>query len=222
MTETVIEKQIIEFLSSLSISPAFHQWAMNELKKEHEREKNDRTCILYNQQTEYNRVCQKLDSLFEMRLNKEIEPEDYIKRKKEYESEQRRLKTSLDSIDARIANWFENAERLMTFAERAVEEFKNGDLKKQKTILSALGHTHIVKDGVVRLQTEKPLHVWQEVVLQIIDEDKLLEPANDVASKGYSKKIWVLDTKLWRWRELNPRPNQGAIVSLQCVVHSLV
>ncbi len=207
MTETVIEKQIIEFLSSLRISPAFHQWAMNELKKEHEREKNDRTCILYNQQTEYNRVCQKLDSLFEMRLNKEIEPEDYIKRKKEYESEQRRLKTSLDSIDARIANWFENAERLMTFAERAVDEFENGDLKKQKTILSALGHTHIVKDGVVRLQTEKPLHVWQEVVLQIIDEDKLLEPANDVASKGYSKKIWVLDTKLWRWGELNPRPN---------------
>jgi site-specific DNA recombinase len=198
MTETVIEEQVLEFLSSLRISPAFHQWAMDELKKEHEREKSDRTCILHNQQTEYKRVCQKLDSLFEMRLNKELESDDYIERKKEYESEQRRLKTSLDSIDARIANWFNNAERLMTFAERAVEEFKNGDLKKQKTILSALGHTHIVKDGVIRLQTEKPLHVWQEVVLQIIDEDKMLEPANDVASKGYSKKIWVLDTKLWK------------------------
>lgn len=27
---------------------------------------------------------------------------------------------------------------------------------------------------------------------------------------------------LWRWGELNPRPNQGAIVSLQCVVNPLV
>jgi site-specific DNA recombinase len=205
MTETVLEKQIIEFLSALRISPAFHQWAMDELKKEHEREKSDRTCILHNQQTEYKSVCQRLDSLFQMRLNQEIEADIYMKNKTELESEQRRLKSSLDSIDARIANWFNNAERLMTFAERAVEEFKNGDMKKQKTILSALGHTHIVKDGMIRLQTEKPLHVWQEVVLQIIDEDKMLEPANDVASKGYSKKIWVLDTKLWRWGELNPR-----------------
>lgn len=202
MTETVIEKQIIEFLSSLRISPAFHQWAMDELKKEHEREKNDRTCILHNQQAEYKSVCQRLDSLFQMRLNQEIDADIYMKNKTELESEQRRLKASLDSIDERIANWFDNANRLMTFAERAVEEFKNGDLKKQKTILSALGHTHIVKDGVVRLQTEKPLHVWQEVVLQIIDEDKLLEPANGVAGKGYSKKIWVLDTKLWTYTQL--------------------
>lgn len=79
-----------------------------------------------------------------------------------------------------------------------VDEFKTGDMKKQKTILSALGHTHIMMDGVLRLQTEKPLHVWQEVVLQIDDEDKLLEPPNDIAIKGYSKKIWVLDTKLWK------------------------
>jgi len=206
-TEKEIEKQIIEFLSSLRISPTFHQWAMDELKKEHEREKSDRTCILHNQQTEYKSVCQRLDSLFQMRLNQEIDADIYMKNKTELESEQRRLKSSLDSIDARIANWFQNAERLMTFSERAVEEFKNGDLKKQKLILSALGHTHIVKDGVLRLQTEKPLHVWQEVVLQIINEDKMLEPANDVASKGYSKKIWVLDTKLWRWGDLNSRPN---------------
>lgn len=179
----------------------------NKLKKENEREKTDRTSILNNQQSEYTRVCQRLDSLFQMRLNLEIEPDLYIAKKQELELEQRRLKFSLDSIDQRIANWFQNADRLMTFAERAVEEFRNGDMKKQRTILSTLGHTHIMKDGVLRLKTEKPLHVWQEVVLQIDDEDKLLEPINDIAIKGYSKKIWVLDTKLWRWGELNSRPN---------------
>ena len=180
---------------------------MDELKKEHHREKSDRTSILHNQQVEYKRVCQKLDSLFQMRLNQEVEPDVYMEKKQELESEQRRLKASLDSIDERVANWFNNAERLMRFAERAVEEFKNGDMKKQKTILSALSHTHIVKDGILRLEIEKPLQVWQEVVLQLSDEDKLLEPANSIGNKGYFNKVWVLDTKLWRWRELNPRPN---------------
>ncbi len=222
ITETVIEEQLLTFLKSLRISSAFHQWAMDELKKEHEREKNDRTSILYNQQTEYTRVCQKLDSLFQMRLNQEIESDLYMVKKQELESEQRRLKASLDSIDERIANWFENANRLMTFAERVVEEFKNGDLKKQKTILAALGHTHFVKDGVLRLQTEKPLHVWQEVVLQINEDNRMYEPPIGVGNKGHSKKIWVLDTMLWRWRELNPRPNQVLQVSLQCVGHSLI
>jgi site-specific DNA recombinase len=207
ITETVLEKQLLEFLTALRIPASFHQWAMEELKKEHQREKSDRTSILHNQQTEYTRVCQKLDSLFQMRLNQEVESDVYMEKKKELETEQRRLKSSLDSIDQRVANWFNNAERLMTFAERAVEEFKNGDMKKQKTILSALSHTHTVKDGVLRLEIEKPLQVWQEVVFQLYREDKLLEPANDIENKGYFTKVWILDTKLWRWRELNPRPN---------------
>ena len=196
--EKALEQQILTFLSSIRISPAFHEWAMNQLKNEHEREKSDRTSILNSQQSEYTRICQRLDSLFQMRLNQEIESDLYVEKKQELELEQRRLKSTLDSIDQRIANWFQNADRLMTFAERAVDEFKTGDIKKQKTILSALGHTHIMMDGVLRLQTEKPLHVWQEVVLQILNEDKLLEPPNDIAIKGYVKKIWVLDTKLWR------------------------
>ncbi len=47
----------------------------------------------------------------------------------------------------------------------------------------------------------------QEVVSHIDDENKLLEPSKDIAIKGYYKKIWVLDTKLWRWGESNSRPN---------------
>ena len=81
-------------------------------------------------------------------------------------------------------------------------------MKKQKTILSALSHTHIVKDGVLQLEIEKTLQVWQEVVLQIDDDDKLLEPPDDITNKGYSKKNWVLDTKLWRCGELNSSPNR--------------
>jgi DNA invertase Pin-like site-specific DNA recombinase len=206
-TEKEIEKQIIEFLSSLSISAEFHQWALAELKKEHERERGDRTCIVNNQQAEYKSVTQRLESLFQMRLNQEIDAEMYTVKKSELEVEQRRLKASLDSIDARMANWYENAERLMTFAQRAVEEFEKGDLKKKKVILAALGHVHIARDRAIHLQTEKPLQVLQEVVLYLNKDGKLLEPAECVGNKGYSKKFWVLDTKLWRWGELNPRPS---------------
>ncbi len=220
--EKALEQQILAFLSSIRISPAFHEWAMSELKKEHEREEFDRTSIVRNQQAEYTRISQRLESLFQMRLEQVIDSEKYMQEKHKYEQEQQRLQSSLDSIDQRIANWFQNADRLMTFAERAVDEFKTGDMKKQKTILSALGHTHIMKDGVLRLQTEKPLHVWQEVVLQILNEDKLLEPPNDIAIKGYSKKIWVLDTKWWRWGELNPRPRHGVTVRLRCVDFLLI
>lgn len=202
LNEKVIEEQILGFLSSLRISPSFHEWAMAELRKEHEREQNDRTSILYNQQTEYRRITQQLDSLFQMRLNQEIESDLYMVKKQELEGEQRRLKASLDSIDERIANWLGNADRLMTFSERAVEEFQNGDLKKQKTILAALGHTHIVKDGILHLQTEKPLHVWQEVVFQMNEENRMLEPTECIADKDYSKKIWVLSSKMWRCAQI--------------------
>ena len=66
--------------------------------------------------------------------------------------------------------------------------------------MTALGTEHILKDGSIHIQTEKPLLVLQEVVSvnnQLIDP---LEPPKSVGDNGRIKQIYAKSSSMWRWR----------------------
>src|SRR3989338_5939408 len=63
----VLEKQIDDFLSKIQIPPEFHEWAVEELKKLHEKEKGDRNSLIVKHEQEYKDCVFKLDQLMELR-----------------------------------------------------------------------------------------------------------------------------------------------------------
>ena len=201
-----LEVQILEFLSSIQISPAFHDWAIGELKNEYDRERNDKTTILYAQHREHAKIKETLERLFEMRLEGDIDSDRFKEEKSRLETEERRLGGQLETINVRVQTWIYDAERLLTFAERAVEEFTNGSMDKKRGILAALGDQHIVRDRLLTIKTEKPLLVVQEMVSETDGGINPLEPPNSVATQGSKGKNSTNSLMLWRWGESNPRP----------------
>lgn len=206
--QDVLEEQVIEYLSSIQISPAFHDWAIGELRKEYERERDDKTTVLYSQHREYEKVKNMLDQLLEMRLANDISSEVFQDKKAGLETEKKRLEGQLEAIDARVKKWIYDAERLLTFSERAIEEFRDGSLEKKRGILAALGTEHTLRDRKLVIKTESPLQVMQEVVSEIDKIGKPLEPANILRIYGPNGKILPWCLPLWRWRESNPRPRR--------------
>jgi site-specific DNA recombinase len=204
-----LEEQLLGFLSSIKISPSFHSWAIEELKREYEQEKKDKNTVLYAQHREYTKVKNMLDQLFQMRLAGDIGSDKYQEEKTRLELEERRLAGQLEAIDARVQNWIYDAERLMTFAERAVEEFKNGSVEKKRSIFAALGTEHQLLDKKLAIQTEKPLLVVQEMVSVAYGLRKPLEPAIFLVAYGPYGEILTPSTRLWRWRESNPRATEA-------------
>ncbi len=219
ISEIELEKQIVRFLSSIQISPAFHQWAITELKKEYDREKSDKNTILYAQEKEYRRVKDTLEQLFQMRLANEIDSERYHRENARLEPEERRLRGFLETIDERVQNWIYDAERILTFAEKAVDKFRNGQMDQRRAILAALGAEHRYVDQTLTIKTERPLLVIKEMASEASEAGKILEPPNLHTLYGSKGKKHSSSLIRWRCGELNPGPKKSVCVCLHCVVH---
>jgi DNA invertase Pin-like site-specific DNA recombinase len=209
--EDVLEEQFMEFLSSIKISPAFHKWAMTELEKEHEKEKLDKESIVYNQQREYDKVVTMLERLFQMRISGDIDSDKYQEEKKKLEEEQERLKSYLDSVNAKAQNWIHDARRLMKFCERAKYEFETGSQDKRRQIIAALGTEHTLTDRIVKLEIEKPFLVIQEMASTGDSNFERLEPLNNIVQQGYISQntpycelMWCILQKVRTFYEQNP------------------
>ena len=136
--------------------------------------------------------------------NRSVVPDEmYVRKETELLEKKRDLKRLLDGDDKRVDDWLVRLESTLTFAERAREEFKNGDIAKRRQILTALGTEHILKDRAIHIQTEKPLLVLQEVVSvnnQLMDS---LEPPKGVENNGRMKQIYAESSSMWAVEESN-------------------
>ncbi len=205
-----LEKQITDFLSSVQISSSFHNWAIGELKSEYERERNDKTTILYNQNIEYMKVQKTLEIILEMRMESQMSSDRYEKEKGRLELEEKRLADQLEIQNERVKLWIVDAERTLTFAEQAVSKFNEGSVEKKRAILAALGTEHVILDKKLTIKTEKPLLVVKEMVSEAESVNKPLEPALFLARYGPNGKNLSASTQWWRWAESNRRVQKGS------------
>lgn len=212
-----LEETFVDFLSSIQIAPEFHQWAMAELKKEYEKEATDKDSVMFAHQQRLRDVSARLNNLFEMRLEGDIDSARFKAEQSRLEDEERSLKGKVEATEAKFKTWIDDAERLLTFAERAKEEFLNGGQQKRRAIIAALGTEHVLEQGILTFQTERPI----EVLIQ--GKDLSQPPENIRTSKKQGNKTqkgtFVPNREImWRWADLNRRPRWVATMSLQCLV----
>lgn len=194
----VLEQQIDEFLSKIEIPPEFHKWAIEELKKLHKNEKFNRDTILSTHRKKYEECVAKLDKLTDLLLEEKIPQDTYKIKEIELRKNKESLKNLLNNDDKRINDWMERLESTLTFAQRAREEFKGGDVYKRRQILTALGTEHILKDRSIHIQVEKPFLVLQEIVSEGNRIRSSLEPPDDIGNKGRSGEIYAKSSLMWR------------------------
>jgi len=212
-----LEEAFVEFLSSIQIAPKFHEWAMTELKKEYEKETTDKDSVLYAHERKLKDVSARLQNLFEMRLDGDIDSARFKAEQSRLEDEERSLKGKVEATETKFKTWIDDAERLLTFAERAKEEFLNGGQQKRRAIIAALGTEHVLKQGVLTFQIEKPV----EVLIQ--GRDLSQPPENIRTSKKPTDKTqkgtFVPNHEImWRCGESNSGPNLASRTSLRRIV----
>lgn len=153
----MVDEEIEKMIKQIEIPRSFHDWAVETLKKMHEREKKDRNSTLYEKQRAYDEVVKWLDSLLDMKLDRKISDEDYEKKKADLEHKKNYLKGFLDNIDSRIDEWFKKIEKDFDFAESARLKFETATLEEKRSILSSLSQNRIIKDGKITIELEEPL-----------------------------------------------------------------
>ena len=183
-----LESQIFNTLGKITIPPQFHQWAVKQLKEEHTKEKINRNEITQAHRHNLDACTKKLDTLFNMRLNEELGPEEYAKKKDDLLREKQKYEELIGDTQQRIETWLERAEKTFSFAETAQNRFKTGTLEDKRHILSCLGSNLVLMGKQIRIQVDKSLALFQKVApevqrLHCLSAEKAgLEPAQVVDS----------------------------------------
>jgi len=173
----VIEKQFKEMLSNITISEAFHEWALEELEKEVKKDIKSRAQILKTAQEKYDLVVDQINELVKGYVAKVIPENAYNTNLKELQKEQKKYKRILDNTDESIYEWTDNVRKAVHFSKTAKDRFgKATDIHTKNDIMLGLGTNFVIKDKRVSLEIERPLIIVKEASDKFDEELQRLEP----------------------------------------------
>jgi DNA invertase Pin-like site-specific DNA recombinase/predicted metal-binding protein len=171
-----LEKQILEILGRIEIPAEFHKWAIEQLKRESYEETKERNKILENQKLNYQKCLRRIDKLMEMRMNEEIDQQEFLEKKSELLKEKSQLQELLNDTNERVNGWVEKTENMFNFAEKAKARFETGTAEDKRQILSALGSNLLLKDRILSISIEKPLILIEQAASEVRNIHSRLEP----------------------------------------------
>ncbi len=187
INENELEKQITQELAKIEITPGFEGWALDALKRQNKDESAGRETILKAHRKGYDAVVVKLDNLIDMRAGKELDEEEYLRKKTTFLAEKARLNDLLENVDARINNWIEVAERGFSFAKTArarFEDDKSEDLHVRKEMFATLGSNYILKDKIISIEADNLLFAIRNVKESYEGSGATFEPAENGSVKS--------------------------------------
>jgi len=191
-----LERQIIEILDKIEIPSTFHQWAIKHLKEEQSKETVDRDEILKSQQKRLDTCIKKLDSIFEMRMNNEIDADEYLQRKEKLLEEKQRYEQLIADTHHRVETWLEDAENLFSFAETAKQRFESGNLVVKREILACLGSNLTLLDRKLSIQLQEPLSIFTKYSPELKELHNRLEPIQGKSEQEVMEAISTED-EIW-------------------------
>jgi len=203
-----LERQISDFLGSLTITREIKDWAIRLLQELHEEEiKKDRVAI--ESLNKRHEGCMKeISELLNMKLRGLLTDEEYASKKQELENERIRIKEfSEDGNDrfTQIVRWCEEA---FEFAHVAKSKFDNGTTEEKRAILGYTGSNLILKDGILLIEAHKPLFLIRKTVELPSVKKCMLEPGvfrlteRNKSSQGSALNTWwglIQDVRTFYW-----------------------
>ena len=130
-----------------------------------------------------------------MRLNGEIDAEEFKRGKAELIGEKNRLEELIGDANYRIETWLDRAEKTLEFAETAKRWFETGDLQVKKEILGCLGSTLTLKNRTLSLRLNPPLEMVSKVAPEVQALHEGLEPVQVPATQAGWEGIYSKNKK---------------------------
>jgi site-specific DNA recombinase len=191
-----LEEQFNQVLDSITISDAFHEWAVEELKLSQQKEIQERSEVIMISRRGYDEITRKMDDLLTAYLNKKVPEDIYTRKMGELEKEQKVFKSMLDNTDNRIKEWTQKAEYIFDFARNAKERFNDGDAIAKRDIIANMAAKIVLKDSQITVQIDAPLEIIQTAKGKVSEFERKLEPQKSLKNRENFKKSLSKNT-IW-------------------------
>jgi len=149
-----LERQIVEFLCSLSIDRRLEEWVFAELEIDEgaikETEAAERTAIA----VALKEVTTQLRELTSLRLRRMVDDEEFLREHRRLDEEQLRLQVSRKTEIA--GNRFEPVREVISFSKQAADWFLRADDQAKRLILKTVGSNLLLAGKILSIQAAKP------------------------------------------------------------------
>ena len=201
-----LENQLKALIETVKIPDSFHEWALDELNLDNEREIEDREEIIGIARKGYDEAVAQINKLVKEYSSEKVPEEAYQENLKDFMKSKKKCKKIIDNADERIAEWIDKSKKAFDFAHEAQKKFEKGGLATKNEILNNLGVNIIIKDLQVSLEIDKPLLIIKKARPKFDEAMKSLEPLKAHTSKEEMKVLLSKNPIMGgRW-DSNPRP----------------
>lgn len=155
ITASHLDTVLRNFLGNLGVRETLHEWGIQQVTKARirEREGNDqRTRSL---QHGYDETTRALSNLTTLRIREVIGDDEFKSHREALLQEQLRLREGLTKHDNQ---WFEPAEILLSFSNRAAKWYEQGNAQIKKRIICAVGSNLVLNDKKLSIEAKQPFN----------------------------------------------------------------
>lgn len=202
-----LEHQINTILNNIDILPEFKERAINIIKRDFNKELEEKNNIKLNIEKQIKDNEKKLVNLIDLLTDWILEKEDYILKKKSIIIDINNSKQKLENIDKNMEYRLDVTERLFDFVMVAKTKFNYWDIKIKRVIFSALGENFILKDWKLGIE----LHSWLKPIeinwWECKREYRRLEPIEKGIKFRETNALTGRFLLWYSYGELNPSPS---------------
>jgi hypothetical protein len=194
--EQDIEKQVVEFLQSVTPPERLHQWAVSRLEKQYTEQAKLHAAQRQSIQKTVQDVNHQLENLTKLRLRDLVTDEEYIRQRQELERERVRLSQN-ERCAGKANSSLEPDQLVISFSNRAVSWYKDGTPTTKRFILEIVGSNPTLKDKKLNIEAMKPFRRWGKTsqlpeMWSFVEDVRTLWGMNDPVMRKMVAQIQLL------------------------------
>jgi site-specific DNA recombinase len=160
-----LEKDLLVFLQKISISDKIHNWALGKLNAAFAKRRTDAASNRISLEQAVQAVTRELENLTTMRIRDLIGDEEFVTRRKKFAFELMKTRENLEKLKNR-GLWLEPARMIVSFNNRAILWFREGDAQTKRLILEIVGSNLQLKDKKLLIEAKKPFRQRTKICLK--------------------------------------------------------
>jgi len=160
ISQDELQKQISKELSRIRISKKDAKACFDMLRKYHKEITDNRNSMRETWDKDRKEARIKMDSLLEMRMNNEINADQFLQYKSRYEETEARTSQLLNDSNQSASTWLEHAERFFSKAVKLVDTFELATDEEKRALLINIGSNWTLSNKKVRLTPRESLSTY--------------------------------------------------------------
>lgn len=158
--EDILAKRFEEPIKDITLPNETTEWLKEGLKERHKDVSLLQENRLASLQSQYDKTNNRLNSLFDMRLDKEVNEETFKAKENEYNTQLIEIKAQIASAKTVNPNFYEDGCRTLELSNRLYSMYVKANYEEKAKILKAVASNYTIHDVTITPTYRKPFSLF--------------------------------------------------------------